>query len=130
MYAFFFYRLLDSGVHADVEFVVHGEKFSAHRCILSVRCSYFAELFRTKWEGRYSIELRHKLVCASLCLSLFSSISLCMSFISACLFLLPSLHLTCLCSLPPFTLSLSFSPPLSLSLSLSLSLPPPSFKKL
>ncbi|KAK7486757.1 hypothetical protein BaRGS_00022041 [Batillaria attramentaria] len=58
----FLRKLMDSGLHADVVFDVHGEKFPAHRCILSARCSHFAELFRTKWQGRYNIELRHKLM--------------------------------------------------------------------
>ncbi|XP_076469134.1 ankyrin repeat and BTB/POZ domain-containing protein 1-like [Babylonia areolata] len=58
----FLRKLLDSGEHADVEFLVHGEKFLAHRCILSVRCPFFGELFRTKWQGRRSIELKHTLM--------------------------------------------------------------------
>lgn len=61
-FVFFFYRLLDTESHADVEFDVHGEKFGAHRCILVVRCPYFAELFRTKWQGRNKIELKHQKV--------------------------------------------------------------------
>ncbi|KAL8620406.1 hypothetical protein ACOMHN_055487 [Nucella lapillus] len=58
----FLRKLLESGVHADVEFVVHGERFLAHRCLLSVRCSFFGDLFRSKWQGRRVIELRHKLI--------------------------------------------------------------------
>ncbi|KAK7102749.1 ankyrin repeat and BTB/POZ domain-containing protein 1-like [Littorina saxatilis] len=58
----FLRKLLDSGAHADVVFDVHGEKFAAHRCILSARCPYFAELFHSKWQGRHTIDLRHKLM--------------------------------------------------------------------
>ena len=56
------YRLKDNGLYHDVIFHVHGEKISAHRCVLSARSSYFAELFRTKWKGRPDIVLKHKLV--------------------------------------------------------------------
>lgn len=57
-----FFRLLESGLHSDVAFDVHGEKIPAHRCILGARVPYFAELFCTKWNGRHLIELKHRLV--------------------------------------------------------------------
>ncbi|PVD25039.1 hypothetical protein C0Q70_15536 [Pomacea canaliculata] len=61
-YEEFLRRLLESGLHSDVAFDVHGEKIPAHRCILGARVPYFAELFCTKWNGRHLIELKHRLV--------------------------------------------------------------------
>ena len=58
----YFHRLKESGVCHDVVFHVRGEKIPAHRCILSARSSYFAELFRTRWMGRRDIVLKHRLV--------------------------------------------------------------------
>lgn len=57
-----YYRLLDSGVHCDVEFVVHGHTFRAHRCILTARSQYFANMFETRWKDRTVISLKHNLV--------------------------------------------------------------------
>ncbi|KAK3102998.1 hypothetical protein FSP39_015652 [Pinctada imbricata] len=62
LYEEFLRRLLERGLYEDVTFHVHGESFPAHKCILSARCHYFAELFRTRWMGRRDIHLRHQLV--------------------------------------------------------------------
>lgn len=62
MSAFVFTRLLEQGEHSDVDFLVHGQKFAAHRCILSARSDYFKEMFETKWEGKNLITLKHPLV--------------------------------------------------------------------
>ena len=64
-------------MYHDVIFHIHGEKIPAHRCVLSARSSYFAELFRTRWKGRRDIVLKHKLVLNYFCFY----ISLCVGFI-------------------------------------------------
>ncbi|XP_071181799.1 uncharacterized protein [Mytilus edulis] len=45
----------------DIELEIQGQLYLAHRCILSVRCRYFADLFRNNTNGR--IVLSHKLMC-------------------------------------------------------------------
>ncbi|KAJ1687528.1 hypothetical protein LUZ63_018918 [Rhynchospora breviuscula] len=54
-----FVRLLESEDGADVTFVVKGESFKAHRCVLAARSAVFrAELFgclREKWTGTITI---------------------------------------------------------------------------
>lgn len=61
--AFFFpRRLLEQGNYSDVTFMVHGEMFKAHRCILSARSEYFAHMLETKWKGKSDITLKHPLV--------------------------------------------------------------------
>nr|XP_033782147.1 ankyrin repeat and BTB/POZ domain-containing protein 1 isoform X2 [Geotrypetes seraphini] len=58
----FLQRLLEQGCHSDTVFVVHGETFRAHRCILSARSTYFAEMFEAKWKGKNAIGLKHPLI--------------------------------------------------------------------
>lgn len=55
-------RLQENKLFSDVVFNVHGEEFHAHRCIVSARCVFFAEMLRTKWQDRNTIELNHSLV--------------------------------------------------------------------
>lgn len=55
---------LSMGEFVDIEFHVHGTIFRAHRCVLSVRCEYFADMFRTKWAGRRKVSINHHLVSA------------------------------------------------------------------
>lgn len=55
-------RLLEQGQHSDVKFLVHGQTFLAHRCVLSARSEYFTEMFETKWNGKNLITLKHPLV--------------------------------------------------------------------
>uniref|UniRef100_A0A672M9Y5 Ankyrin repeat and BTB/POZ domain-containing protein 1 n=1 Tax=Sinocyclocheilus grahami TaxID=75366 RepID=A0A672M9Y5_SINGR len=55
-------RLLEQGNYSDVTFMVHGEMFKAHRCILSARSEYFAHMLETKWRGKSDITLKHPLV--------------------------------------------------------------------
>lgn len=55
-------RLLEQGNYSDVTFMVHGEMFKAHRCILSARSEYFAHMLETKWKGKSAIALKHPLV--------------------------------------------------------------------
>ncbi|XP_045164247.1 ankyrin repeat and BTB/POZ domain-containing protein 1-like isoform X2 [Mercenaria mercenaria] len=62
LYEEFLRRLSDPGMYQDVTFDVHGEKFPVHRCILSARSSYFADLFRTRWKGRKEIKLKHQMI--------------------------------------------------------------------
>ncbi|XP_063398994.1 uncharacterized protein LOC134683614 [Mytilus trossulus] len=45
----------------DIELEIQGQLYLAHRCILSVRCRYFADLFCNSTNGR--IVLSHKLMC-------------------------------------------------------------------
>ena len=62
MTVFFCFRLQESGLHADVTFQVHGENVVAHRCVLSARCRYFMDMFKTKWKDREKITINHSLV--------------------------------------------------------------------
>ncbi len=55
-------RLLEQGQHSDVKFLVHGQIFTAHRCVLSARSEYFTDMFETKWKGKNLITLKHPLV--------------------------------------------------------------------
>ncbi|XP_046357671.1 ankyrin repeat and BTB/POZ domain-containing protein 1-like [Haliotis rufescens] len=55
-------KIREGAAYHDAVFVVDGVKFPVHRCILSVRCSYFAELFKTRWRDRQEVELKHALV--------------------------------------------------------------------
>ncbi|XP_068454683.1 ankyrin repeat and BTB/POZ domain-containing protein 1 [Clinocottus analis] len=59
---YFLHMLLEQGPHADVKFLVHGQIFPAHRCILSARSEYFTEMFQTKWNGKSLITLKHPLI--------------------------------------------------------------------
>lgn len=58
----FLQRLLEQGSYSDTIFLVHGESFCAHRCILCARSPYFAEMFETKWKGKKMIALKHPLI--------------------------------------------------------------------
>uniref|UniRef100_A0A673LHQ8 Ankyrin repeat and BTB/POZ domain-containing protein 1 n=1 Tax=Sinocyclocheilus rhinocerous TaxID=307959 RepID=A0A673LHQ8_9TELE len=58
----FLQTLLEQGNYSDVTFMVHGEMFKAHRCILSARSEYFAHMLETKWRGKSDITLKHPLV--------------------------------------------------------------------
>uniref|UniRef100_A0A8C9W7P5 Ankyrin repeat and BTB/POZ domain-containing protein 1 n=1 Tax=Scleropages formosus TaxID=113540 RepID=A0A8C9W7P5_SCLFO len=58
----FLQRLLEQGYSSDVVFLVHGESFSTHRCVLSARSEYFMEMFETKWKGKNIIALKHPLI--------------------------------------------------------------------
>ncbi|TKS77742.1 Ankyrin repeat and BTB/POZ domain-containing protein 1 [Collichthys lucidus] len=59
---YFLHMLLEQGQHSDVKFLVHGQIFTAHRCVLSARSDYFTDMFQTKWEGKNLITLKHPLV--------------------------------------------------------------------
>ncbi|XP_035239446.1 ankyrin repeat and BTB/POZ domain-containing protein 1 isoform X1 [Anguilla anguilla] len=61
-YDHFLQSLLEQGVFSDVVFLVHGESFSTHRCILSARSEYFSDMFQTKWKGKSIIALKHPLI--------------------------------------------------------------------
>ncbi|XP_027877321.1 ankyrin repeat and BTB/POZ domain-containing protein 1 isoform X2 [Xiphophorus couchianus] len=59
---YFLHMLLEQGQHSDVNFLVHGQMFAAHRCVLSARSEYFTEMFETKWKGKNLITLKHPLI--------------------------------------------------------------------
>ncbi|XP_045911915.1 ankyrin repeat and BTB/POZ domain-containing protein 1 isoform X1 [Micropterus dolomieu] len=59
---YFLHMLLEQGQHSDVKFLVHGQIFTAHRCVLSARSEYFTDMFETKWKGKNLITLKHPLV--------------------------------------------------------------------
>uniref|UniRef100_A0AAY4BCE9 BTB domain-containing protein n=1 Tax=Denticeps clupeoides TaxID=299321 RepID=A0AAY4BCE9_9TELE len=61
-YDHFLQILLEQGSFSDVVFLVHGEVFRAHRCVLSARSEYFAHMFETKWKGKTMIALKHPLI--------------------------------------------------------------------
>ncbi|XP_078001015.1 ankyrin repeat and BTB/POZ domain-containing protein 1-like [Glandiceps talaboti] len=58
----FLRKLLDRGRYEDISFEVHGEIFTAHRCILSVRSNYFKEMLQNKWNKKTTVTLKHQLV--------------------------------------------------------------------
>lgn len=62
MFVWFRFRLLEQGQHSDIKFLVHGQTFPAHRCILSTRSEYFTEMFESKWKWKNLITLKHPLV--------------------------------------------------------------------
>ncbi|XP_029636543.1 ankyrin repeat and BTB/POZ domain-containing protein 1-like [Octopus sinensis] len=55
-------RLQEDITFSDIIFYVHGVRFSAHKAVLSSRCSYFAELFNTKWKNKSEVNLNHQLI--------------------------------------------------------------------
>ncbi|XP_037539989.1 ankyrin repeat and BTB/POZ domain-containing protein 1 [Nematolebias whitei] len=59
---YFLHLLLEQGQHSDVKFLVHGQTFLAHRCVLSARSEYFTEMFETKWKRKSLITLKHPLI--------------------------------------------------------------------
>ncbi|KAK0052425.1 ankyrin repeat and BTB/POZ domain-containing protein 1 [Biomphalaria pfeifferi] len=59
LYEEFLRRLLDSSLYSDAVFSVHGEEFHTHRCLLSARCLFFAQMFKTKWHDKAVVELNH-----------------------------------------------------------------------
>ncbi|KAI4823928.1 hypothetical protein KUCAC02_012482 [Chaenocephalus aceratus] len=61
-YNYFLHMLLEQGLQSDVKFLVHGQIFTAHRCVLSARSEYFTDMFETKWKGKNLITLKHPLV--------------------------------------------------------------------
>lgn len=66
LYVEFLRRLLERrGCYEDIEFVVHGEQFAAHRCILAARSEYFSELLKTKWKDRSEVMITSKMVTTS-----------------------------------------------------------------
>ncbi|XP_047474016.1 ankyrin repeat and BTB/POZ domain-containing protein 1-like [Penaeus chinensis] len=58
----FLRRLFESGEYSDVTFVVQGQLFALHRCILSARSDYFREMFVTKWHNRPKVAINRDLV--------------------------------------------------------------------
>ncbi|OWA52724.1 Ankyrin repeat and BTB/POZ domain-containing protein 1 [Hypsibius exemplaris] len=58
----FLRSLLDNLEFSDVTFVVHGETFRFHRCVLAARSRYFYERFASKWKHRDVIRNNHPLV--------------------------------------------------------------------
>ncbi|XP_035676071.1 ankyrin repeat and BTB/POZ domain-containing protein 1-like [Branchiostoma floridae] len=58
----FLRKLLELGNYEDVEFEVHDEVFTAHKCILSARSGYFAEMLQTKWKNKAHVQIKHSLV--------------------------------------------------------------------
>lgn len=75
---YFCYRLLEQGQHSDVKFLVHGQIFTAHRCVLSARSEYFTDMFETKWKGKNLITLKHPLVDKNTLFWLINSVLLCL----------------------------------------------------
>uniref|UniRef100_A0A8C1F399 Ankyrin repeat and BTB (POZ) domain containing 1 n=1 Tax=Cyprinus carpio carpio TaxID=630221 RepID=A0A8C1F399_CYPCA len=63
----FLQTLLEQGSYSDVTFMVHGEMFRAHRCILSARSEYFAHMLETKWKGKSAINLKHPIILHPVC---------------------------------------------------------------
>lgn len=59
---YFLHMLLEQGPHSDVKFLVHGQIFTAHRCVLSARSEYFTDMLESKWKGKTLITLKHPLI--------------------------------------------------------------------
>ncbi|KAL4225798.1 Ankyrin repeat and BTB/POZ domain-containing protein 1 [Mactra antiquata] len=62
LYDEFLRRLQEPYMYQDVTFHIHGHQVPVHRCILSARSSYFAELFRTRWKSKKDIILKHVMI--------------------------------------------------------------------
>ena len=56
------FRQCDGGEYGDITFCVHGTYLKSHRCILSARSEYFADMFHNRWKDRQVIQVTHKLV--------------------------------------------------------------------
>ena len=50
-------KLFETGVDTDVTFLVQGEKFTAHKNLLSARCSYFERMFHSQMKESLSNEI-------------------------------------------------------------------------
>jgi len=61
-YEEFLRRLFESGEYSDLTFMVHGEEFKVHSCILSARSEYFHEMLLNKWKGRPVVNISHPMV--------------------------------------------------------------------
>uniref|UniRef100_UPI0037E8113F ankyrin repeat and BTB/POZ domain-containing protein 1 isoform X1 n=2 Tax=Semicossyphus pulcher TaxID=241346 RepID=UPI0037E8113F len=61
-FIYFLHMLLEQGQYGDVKFLVHGQIFTAHRCVLCARSEYFTDMFETKWKGKNLITLKHPLI--------------------------------------------------------------------
>ncbi|XP_077368960.1 ankyrin repeat and BTB/POZ domain-containing protein 1 isoform X2 [Festucalex cinctus] len=59
---YFLHLLLEQGLHSDITFLVHGQMFTAHRCVLGALSEYFTEMFATKWKNKTLIHLKHPLI--------------------------------------------------------------------
>ncbi|XP_068237792.1 ankyrin repeat and BTB/POZ domain-containing protein 1-like [Palaemon carinicauda] len=58
----FLRRLFESGEYSDVTFVVQGQNFLLHRCLLSARSEYFKDMFLTKWHHKDKVIINRDLV--------------------------------------------------------------------
>ncbi|XP_042240790.1 ankyrin repeat and BTB/POZ domain-containing protein 1-like isoform X1 [Homarus americanus] len=58
----FLRRLFESGEHNDITFVVQGESFPLHRCLLIARSEYFRDMFSTRWHNRSRVSINKDLV--------------------------------------------------------------------
>uniref|UniRef100_A0A673A5H1 BTB domain-containing protein n=1 Tax=Sphaeramia orbicularis TaxID=375764 RepID=A0A673A5H1_9TELE len=74
-FSHFLHTLLEQGQHSDVKFVVHGQTFPAHRCVLSARSEYFTEMFDCKWKGKNLITLKHPLELENKCKQVYDFVS-------------------------------------------------------
>ncbi|XP_057686187.1 ankyrin repeat and BTB/POZ domain-containing protein 1 isoform X2 [Corythoichthys intestinalis] len=59
---YFLHVLLEQGLHSDITFLVHGQMFTAHRCVLGALSEYFTEMFANKWKNKTLIHLKHPLI--------------------------------------------------------------------
>ncbi|XP_076067876.1 ankyrin repeat and BTB/POZ domain-containing protein 1-like isoform X3 [Oratosquilla oratoria] len=58
----FLRRLFETGEYSDATFIVHGEKFRLHRCVLAARSDYFREMLTSKWYNRQEVVINNKKV--------------------------------------------------------------------
>ncbi|XP_076067875.1 ankyrin repeat and BTB/POZ domain-containing protein 1-like isoform X2 [Oratosquilla oratoria] len=54
--------LFETGEYSDATFIVHGEKFRLHRCVLAARSDYFREMLTSKWYNRQEVVINNKKV--------------------------------------------------------------------
>ncbi|KAK7086478.1 Ankyrin repeat and BTB/POZ domain-containing protein 1 [Halocaridina rubra] len=58
----FLRRLFESGEYSDVTFVILGEIFLLHRCLLSARSEYFRDMFSSRWHNKKKVVINRDLV--------------------------------------------------------------------
>lgn len=54
------HMLTEDTKYQDISFNIHGARFSAHRCILAVRSSFFSDMLFSKWKNKREVTIKHR----------------------------------------------------------------------